>query len=341
MSERSHPWALVLAAGDGTRLRALTVAPSGTAVPKQFWSLYEGPSLLQEALCRALAVASVSRTCAVVAQQHRRWWEGPLGSLPVQNVIVQPQNRGTGMGILLPLLEILARDAEARLVLLPSDHHVRDESLLTCAIGDALEQLGWRERESLLLGLRPEEPDPELGYIVPGASDGRGALTVSRFVEKPSLTMARELIAAGGLWNAFIVVSSGRALLDLFLARVPEIVQAMRRARERDEEAHASSAALAELYERLPVVDFSRDILAGQEAALRTLPVPPCGWTDLGTPKRVADALSRCPRPNGASPLRPGVGCLSLAEQHRRALLAQAPAQRLRPVAGQGQLLHS
>jgi len=341
MSERSHTWALVLAAGEGTRLRALTLAPSGTTVPKQFCSLYDGPSLLQEALFRALAVAPESQTCAVVAQQHRRWWEGALRSLPAQNVIVQPQNRGTGIGILLPLLEILARDVEARLVLLPSDHHVRDENLLTCAIGDALEQLGWRERESLLLGLRPEEPDPELGYIVPGTSDGRGALTVMRFVEKPSPMMARELIAAGGLWNAFIVVSTGLALLDLFLARVPEIVQAMRRARDRDEAAHSSGAALAGLYEQLPVVDFSRDILAGQEGALRALPVPPCGWTDLGTPKRVAEALSRCPRPNGASRARAGVGYLSLAEQHRRALLAREPAERLRSVAGQGQLLHS
>jgi mannose-1-phosphate guanylyltransferase len=318
MSERTHTWALVLAAGEGSRLRALTTAASGTSVPKQFCSLYDGPSLLQEALGRALAVAPEAQICAVVAAQHRHWWGGALSSLPAKNVIVQPQNRGTAIGILLPLLHILSRDLDARVVLLPSDHHVREETLLTAAMRDALEQLAWRPRESVLLGLQPEEPNPELGYIVPGASDGRGALMVTRFVEKPSPAIARELIAAGGLWNAFIVVSTALALLELFLARAPGIVNAMRRALRSDEEAHSGGTAIGELYRKLPILDFSRDIIAGQELALRTLPVPPCGWSDLGTPKSVARALSQCARAEVAPRPRPGLGCLSLAEQHRR-----------------------
>ena len=332
MSERTHTWALVLAAGEGSRLRALTTAASGASVPKQFCSLYDGPSLLQEALGRALAVAPEAQTCAVVAAQHRGWWQGALSSLPAQNVIVQPQNRGTAIGILLPLLRILSRDLEARIVLLPSDHHVREETLLTSAITDALEQLEWRHRETVLLGLEPEEPDPDLGYIVPGSSDGRGAFTVTRFVEKPAPAIARELIRAGGLWNAFIVVSTGLALLELFLTRVPGIVNAMRRAQQSDAEAHSSGAAMTELYQRLPIIDFSRDIVAGQESALRALPVPRCGWSDLGTPKRVAEALSRCPRPNVVS-LHPG-GYLSLAEQHRRSLLAQQAGMAVQSAAG-------
>jgi mannose-1-phosphate guanylyltransferase len=334
MSRRTHTWALVLAAGEGSRLRTLTTAASGTSIPKQFCSLFEGPSLLQEALDRARAVAAEAHTCAVVAEQHRRWWEGALSSLPAENVIVQPQNRGTAIGILLPLLRVLSRDHEARIVLLPSDHHVRQETLLTSAIGEALEQLEWRHSESVLLGLEPEEPDPDLGYIVPGASDGRGAFMVTRFIEKPSPTIARELIEAGGLWNAFIVVSTALALFELFLARVPGIVNAMRRAQQSDEEAHSNGAAMTELYKKLPIVDFSRDIVAGQELALRTLPVPPCGWSDLGTPKRVAEALSRCPRPDVTSRARPGLGYLSLAEQHRRSLLAKEAAVASRSAAG-------
>lgn len=326
MSERNNTWALVLAAGDGRRLQALTTAPSGISVPKQFCSLYEGPSLLQEALGRALAVAPERQTCAVVAEQHRRWWEGMLSSLPAPNVIVQPQNRGTAIGILLPLLHILSRDPEARVVLLPSDHHVRQETLLTSAIRDALEGLQGRCHESVLLGLTPEDPDPDLGYILPGRGDGRGAFRVRRFVEKPSPAVARELIAAGGLWNAFIIVSPAAALLDLFLARIPEVVSRMRLARERDEETGSHRAAMTELYDRLPSLDFSRDIIAGQESALRTLPVPSCGWSDLGTPKRVAEALSRHARPKPAVRVHPGPGHLSLAEQHRRSLLVQGAA---------------
>ena len=95
----TNTWALVLAAGEGSRLRSLTTMRSGVAVPKQFCSLQGGPSLLQEALQRAEAVAPRARICTIVAEQHRRWWEGPLWSLPAQNVIVQPDNRGTALEI--------------------------------------------------------------------------------------------------------------------------------------------------------------------------------------------------------------------------------------------------
>jgi mannose-1-phosphate guanylyltransferase len=321
-----NTWALVLAAGEGSRLRALTTAPSGTAVPKQFCSLYQGPSLLQEALGRAHTVAKERHTCAIVAAQHRRWWEDALCSLPVGNVIVQPENRGTANGILLPLLHIISRDPAARIVLLPSDHHVRQERLLTSSLREALEQLNSRFDETLLLGIKPDKADPELGYIVPGAPDGRGALTVARFVEKPPVGIARELIRAGGLWNAFIVVSTAQALLTLFRQRVPEIVRAMRGAVQRDRGAGSGGAAISELYQKLPVLDFSRDIVVGQESDLRVLPVPQCGWSDLGTPKRVAEALRRAPGPEVAPWVPAGLGYLSLADQHRRLLAGQGAA---------------
>ncbi len=318
MSSETNTWALVLAAGDGTRLRSLTTAASGMTVPKQFCSLYGGPSLLHEAVCRAHTVTVEDRICAVVAEQHRQWWEGALWLLSPENIIVQAKNRGTGLGILLPLLRILSCNPEAHLVLLPSDHHVRQESLLTSAIQDALEQRDGRFQEIVLLGVRPQEPDPDLGYIVPGPSDGRGALTVERFVEKPSLVVANELIRAGGLWNTFIVVSTGLALLELYRKRFPEIVSVMSAALDSDRRTGAEGTAMAELYDTLPVVDFSRDILAEQLSDLRVLPVQPCGWSDLGTPKRVSDALSRTPRPAQVHRMRSSVGCLSLAEQHER-----------------------
>ena len=329
MVEESNTWALVLAAGEGSRLRSLTTAESGTIVPKQFCSLYEGPSLLHEALCRARAVTTESRTCVVVAEQHRRWWEGPLWSLAPDNVIVQAENLGTGLGILLPLLHILHLDPQAQLVLLPSDHYVRYEAVLTVALEGALGRIARQAQETVLLGVQPEELDPDLGYVVPGSRDGEGAFRVDRFVEKPSLAMANELIRSGALWNTFIVVSRGCALLDLFRERFPEIVRVMFAAFESDRSSGPEGTAMAELYENLPVIDFSRDILAEQLSQLRVLPVPPCGWSDLGTPKRVSDALRRAPRPAEAPWMRSSMGYLSLAEQHERRSATHGPCAQI------------
>jgi mannose-1-phosphate guanylyltransferase len=319
-------WALVLAAGEGKRLRSLTTPASGMPIPKQFCSLHEGPSLLHEALCRARSVTFDARICAVVAEQHRRWWEPVLWPLPATNIIAQPENRGTAYGILLPLLHIAERDPTARLLILPSDHFVRDDAVLAVSMREALERLRGSQDETVLLGLEPERCDPGLGYIIPGSGDGSGTLPVARFVEKPPALQARELIEHGALWNSFIIATTVQALLALFNRRIARHVIAMRTALRLDEHDPTAALAVAELYDRLAPLDFSRDILQGQEAHLRVLRVPPCGWTDLGTPERVA-CLLQARGPRRARSGRPSAaGQLSLAAQYNRMTVGTAIA---------------
>jgi mannose-1-phosphate guanylyltransferase len=316
----NNTWALVLAAGEGSRLRALTTH-SGVAVPKQFCSLRGGPSLLEEAVLRAASVVPRQRICAIVAAQHRRWWENSLRMLPARNVIVQPENRGTANGLLMPLLQIAHRDPAAAIVILPSDHHVRDEAVLARALRQVAGKLADDHSNLYLLGISPDEADPELGYIVPGNRDERGALRVAEFVEKPPTALARLMIERGGLWNAFILAGTVEAFLGLFERRYPALLTQMRAAVGHDSTGPADAVAAIDLYARLPELDFSRHVLEGSEASLRVQPVPACGWSDLGTPKRVAEALVRLARDeDDAESISSGY--LSLAAQHARLQLA-------------------
>jgi mannose-1-phosphate guanylyltransferase len=312
-------WALVLAAGEGSRLRALTTH-RGVAVPKQFCSLIGGPSLLEEAILRAEAIVPRQRVCTIVAEQHRAWWEPSLRFMPRRNVIVQPQNRGTAVGLLLPLLHIARRDPQARVVILPSDHYVRDEAVLARSLRQAAGRLTHDTRNLWLLGISPEEADAELGYIVPGTRDEAGALRVSQFVEKPPVTLARLMIERGGLWNAFILAGSVQAILRLFEQRYPLVLSEMRTAVQRDASSPDEAIAATDLYPRLPELDFSRHVLEGSEAMLRVLPVPACGWSDLGTPRRVSEALQRLSA--GRISREESASALNLAAQHARLQLA-------------------
>jgi mannose-1-phosphate guanylyltransferase len=322
MSDTGLPWAIVLAAGDGRRLHSLTTTASGLAVPKQFCSLRGGHSLLRNALFRAEAFARPEHVCTIVAEQHRQWWQPAFRTLSDANVIVQPRNRGTANGILLPLLHILQRDAEARVVLLPSDHYVDDEGALAAAIRRSVHRLEKMSRRIVLLGISPEQADPDLGYIVPGKRVGRGVWTVARFVEKPRSTGAQQLIESGALWNSFIIAGRARALLELFQARTPKVVKAMREALACDltGPGETTARAMADLYCRLTDLDFSKHVLEGAESMLRVVAVPPCGWSDLGTPTRLAETLRRLPRQRelADSPANPLAGSLNLSQQHAR-----------------------
>ncbi|HKQ12487.1 MAG TPA: sugar phosphate nucleotidyltransferase [Steroidobacteraceae bacterium] len=315
----NNTWALVLAAGEGSRLRALTTH-RGVAVPKQFCSLVGGPSLLEEAVLRAEAIVPRQRVCTIVAEQHRVWWEEALRFMPRRNVIVQPQNRGTAVGLLLPLLHIAQRDPQARIVILPSDHYVRDEVVLARALRQAASRLTFDTQNLWLLGISPEAADPELGYIVPGNRDEAGALRVAQFVEKPPVTLARLMIERGGLWNAFILAGAVQAILRLFYQRYPQLLNDMRAAVQLDASSPDEAVAATDLYRRLPELDFSRHVLEGSEATLRVLPVPACGWSDLGTPRRVSEALRRL-SPDGTAS-QETASILNLAAQHARLQLA-------------------
>jgi mannose-1-phosphate guanylyltransferase len=283
-------WAVVLAAGAGTRLAALTRDAAGNAVPKQFCSLNGGRALVQEAVERARRVVQLDRTCAIVAQQHAQHWRRTLSSLPADNIIVQPQNRGTANGVLLCVLSILARDPLARIFFLPADHFVLDESALERSLRALIASLAHKPDGLTLIGIEPDDPDPELGYIVPGQTLSDGLLTVARFVEKPAAPVARELFATKALWNSFIFGASGAALLRLLRLQLGGSVDEMATALSRDEYAGVRSA-LPELYERLPTTDFSRAVVQQLPFALRVITASACGWNDLGTPRRVAATL--------------------------------------------------
>jgi mannose-1-phosphate guanylyltransferase len=322
-------WAIVLAAGEGSRLRALTTTAAGVAVPKQFCSLRGGASLLEEALQRAAAVAPVERISTVVAEHHAEWWCRSLAGLAASNVFVQPQNRGTALGILLALLHISERDPHARLVILPADHHVGDETVLARALGQAVVAVRARPADILLLGVTPDEPDPDLGYIVPAADAANGSAPVAWFVEKPTVGEARALIARGALWNAFIIAARATALLELFDRYDPGLLRRMRFAVRRANVSADSVTALADLYLRERSVDFSRDIAQRYGAVFRVLRVPECAWSDLGTVQRVTKTLAAPRRAEQPAVIRAG-GLLSFEHQHtaERAVLAASVASR-------------
>jgi mannose-1-phosphate guanylyltransferase len=313
-------WAVVLAAGDGTRLARLTTDEHGNSVPKQFCSLDGGHSLLHEALQRARHVAPRERVCTIVADHHRRYWQSALWATPRANIIVQPRNCGTANGILLATLKILERDPLARIVFLPADHFVRDEAALASSLRDVATELTRNPQELLLVGIEPEEADPELGYIVPASASNGTLRAVEKFVEKPEPLVARALLRQGALWNSFIFAAHGPALLGMIRDAFPENVERLETAIARDARLGARSIALEEAYEDLAAVDFSRGVMQNVASRLRVLTAPACGWSDLGTPQRVAETLKRFEPGPGREPQAPLAmpAFINLAAQHAR-----------------------
>lgn len=289
---QNRTWAVVLAGGDGKRLAALTTDAEGRHVPKQYCSLHGGPSLFELALRRARSLVAEDRLCAVVAKEHEHWWQQQPNLLPPGNLIVQPRNRGTGNGVLLALSTLLKRDPHAQLIFLPADHHVLAEETLADVMQSMLNRMPPRTRDIFLLGIEPDDADPELGYIIPQTTISHGAQGVRHFVEKPSRGVAGKLIQEGGLWNSGIFAAAGDRLHELLRARFPDNAEAIDAAVAKTVDPAIPARALTHVYERVSDIDFSHHLLQLHVADLQVVAVPQCGWSDLGTPRRVGDRVA-------------------------------------------------
>lgn len=285
-------YCVILAGGDGTRLRSLTQCVSADGRPKQFCPFWGGWTPLRATMRRAARRLDPERTLFVVTRAHERYYTDELADVRPQQILIQPENKGTAPAILLSLLHLRSLDREASVVFLPSDHHYGDEHGFLAAVHRAFEVAEDRTQGPILLGASPTHPEAGYGWIQPGplveTVARRGFFRVMRFWEKPSLPTARTLLNLGCLWNTFVMIGRVKAFLDMIQMAVPHLQDQFER--HETKPGHFDSERL---YKTLAPVDFSRDILVQCPAELAVMNAGPVGWSDLGEPERVVRLISQ------------------------------------------------
>jgi mannose-1-phosphate guanylyltransferase len=290
--DNRHEWAVILAGGDGTRLKSLTRRIAGDERPKQFCSVLGGATLLEETQRRTALELAEARTLYAVNQLHEPYYAPNLGKLRKDNLVVQPSNRGTAPAILYSLLRIATRDPDAVVAFFPSDHYISDNRQFMSHVRAALDTARQRNDLVVLLGLEPESPEVEYGWIEPATAikSYANVYGVRRFWEKPNNVMAQVLQLRGCLWNSFVMIASVRALLDSVESALPELYQAFSRLVPLFG-TPAESKAIGHFYDRLHEVNFSYQVLAQRPERLAVIRVRGVRWNDLGEPKRVFASL--------------------------------------------------
>jgi mannose-1-phosphate guanylyltransferase len=290
-------WALVLAGGDGTRLRELTRRIAGTPIPKQYCRLLGDRSLLEATLTRVRSFAPRERTAVIVNRNHIDVGWQQVQTLPAENVLIQPRNRDTGPGLLFSLLHLARRDPYGTVAVFPSDHYIGNETVFMDSVRAAGGLVTRWPEKIVVLGIRPEQPDPGFGYIMPDdplcdEAVGPSAFHVRSFQEKPGPEMARILISRGGLWNSFVMVFQVARMLDLVSRVKPVEIERMRGV-------FSDPIASARAYTTLVPWNFSNQLLACIPEHLVVLRVDGVSWSDWGTPEAIRRTVlaSQLPAP--------------------------------------------
>lgn len=282
--------AIILAGGDGSRLRSFTRSLSGREIPKQFCRLIGDSTLLEQTRRRVALSVDPERTFFAVTRPQSLFYEELLGDVPGERLVVQPSNRGTAPAILYSMMRVAEACPNSSLVVFPSDHFVDSDQRFMAHVDEAFDAVEHVPDLVVLLGISPNSPEPSYGWIEPGVrlDAALGHLfSVRRFVEKPSPEEAGRMIGRGGLWNSFVMVGKTRRLLQLADRALGALAASMSAIRPSMYTVF-EGAAIERLYLRIPTMNFSHEVLARFPEELATIPVFGVDWADIGGPKRLA-----------------------------------------------------
>jgi mannose-1-phosphate guanylyltransferase len=293
---RLDRWAIVLAGGEGERLRPLTRCIAGDDRPKQFCPLMDGVPMLEQTRARVGRVVRPDRTCLVLTRAHERFYSPLLAPQPPELVAVQPFSRGTAPAVLFGALRVAEQGPLDGVALFPSDHYVSDDARFMAHVEAAYASVEARPELVVLLGIEADSPEVQYGWIEAGdrirAQSAHPVYRVRRFWEKPAPAVAEMLFEHGCLWNSFVLVARVPALLALIRGATPELYNSFITA-WRDRAAVGENEAIRSLYTRLKSTDFSKGVLASDPGNLAVLPVHGVEWSDWGDPTRVLRTLER------------------------------------------------
>jgi mannose-1-phosphate guanylyltransferase len=276
-------FAVILACGDARETGSLSRATAAQERPRQFCDLGGGGTLLEHTLQRVACVIPQERTSVVVNRRDEPFF-GRL-ERDAGRIIIQPESRGTAPAALYGLLSVRQQNPDAMIAVFPADHHFRNEIAFMMRVRSAFRLIERRPELIILLGIVPDGPAAECGWIEPGdplpGAMETAVMRIHRFWDHVAMQQAESLLARGCLCNSMVVVGSVDALLLLVQDGAPLLYRAFEPLVPMLGTVEEADAA-QRVYSSLLTQDFYSEVLATNPQFLSVLPVTECGWLNAG-----------------------------------------------------------
>ncbi len=257
---------------------------SQVSLPKQFLTFTGEGSLFAQTFRNLRQVMPASHIFTVTRQTYRPIILDQVKEFLPENIIVEPVQNNTGPCIALGISYIRHFSPDAVVVVLPADHYFDQKEKFLKALENA-RKYAEEKPEIMTFGIKPDFPHTGYGYIQVGdlieSLDGFDINRGVRFMEKPNLETARELLKDGRyFWNSGIFCARTEIFQEAFRKHLSVVYKNIL-----DFQPHigtvGESHKLFEIYERMPKISFDYGIME-QLDDLAVMPID-VGWNDVGT----------------------------------------------------------
>ena len=222
--------ALIMAGGRGERFWPR----SRRNMPKQFLSLTDdGKTMIQLTVERIMPLVDIKDIYIATNKDYRQLALEQLPGIPEENILCEPVGRNTAPCIGLGAVHIAKKYEDAIMLVLPSDHLIKFNKMYLTTLRDAC-RIAEKGTNLVTIGIMPDYPETGYGYIKFDAKEPEGgAYRVDRFVEKPSLEVAKEYLAAEEyLWNSGQFIWKVSSILKNLKQYMPDTYERLLRIQE-------------------------------------------------------------------------------------------------------------
>ena len=208
--------ALIMAGGKGERF----YPASRNLLPKQFLSLgADNETMIQKTVNRIRDLVSPQDIFVLTNKNYLSLVKEQLKDVPTENIVLEPLSKNTAPAIELGVEIAKRKYDDAKVIVLPSDHIIKDEVEFRRILKVATQFV--ENKESILtIGIKPTEPNDGYGYIK--ISDDQEISKVAEFKEKPTIEVAKQYVESGNyLWNAGMFIFTIKSIDNAFKKYMP------------------------------------------------------------------------------------------------------------------------
>jgi mannose-1-phosphate guanylyltransferase/mannose-6-phosphate isomerase len=308
--------AVILAGGSGSRLWPM----SRQNLPKQFLTLDGDASLLQTTIDRLSPTIEASNVLIITQEAHAKG-EAYHALLPYKSLF-EPVGRNTAPAIALAAAYLSEKGADPIMVVLPSDHIIKDAACFRTHLDAAIKAA--ESGKLVTFGIQPTRPDTGFGYIkvqndsalVPhfekgglgGICSSQNIYTIERFTEKPDLATAERFLKEGNYyWNSGMFVWKASVILAEIQRHLPAVYQIVQTIIAESRAGTSFQHAVEKHFASMPSISIDYGVLEKSDR----VSLIPCdiGWNDVGSWQAVHDISNKDNNGNALQGNVIAVGC--------------------------------